>query len=85
VSTPDAESGGGAVCPVVLHGDPLSDRKSTFQAHTAQVKTIEQVNQLLASNSKVCIKGGGGSIPLYIEPPPTSPSAEIITTLRFDS
>ena len=50
MSTPTAtgaESGGGdAVCPaVVLHGEPLTDRKSTFQAHAAQVKTTEQVSQ----------------------------------------
>ena len=49
VSTPTvtgAESGGGgAVCPaVVLHGEPLTDRKSTFQAHAAQVNTTEQVS-----------------------------------------
>ena len=50
VSTPTAtgaeSGGGGAVCPaVVLHGDPLTDRKSTFQAHAAKVKTTEQVSQ----------------------------------------
>jgi hypothetical protein len=36
---------GGAVCPVVLHRDPLTDRKSTFQAHAVQVNTTEQVSQ----------------------------------------
>ena len=30
-----AESRGAPVCPVILHGDPLSDRKITFQAHGA--------------------------------------------------
>ena len=50
MSTPTAtgaeSGGGGAVCPaVVLHGEPLTDRKSTFQAHAAQVKTTEQVSQ----------------------------------------
>lgn len=32
------------VCPLILHGDPLTDRKSTFQAHVAQVYTTDQVN-----------------------------------------
>ena len=50
VSTPTAtgaeSGGGGAVRPaVVLHGEPLTDRKSTFQAHAAQVNTTEQVSQ----------------------------------------
>ena len=54
MSTPTAtgaeSGGGGAVCPaVVLHGEPLTDRKSTFQAHAAQVKTTEQVSQQLSS------------------------------------
>ena len=49
MSTPTAtgaeSGGGGAVCPaVVIHGEPLTDRKSTFQAHAAQVKTTEQVS-----------------------------------------
>ena len=41
-----AESRGAAVCPVILHGDPLTDRKSTFQAHGAEVKTTEEVSEL---------------------------------------
>ena len=32
------------VCPQILHGDPLTDRKSTFQAHGAEVKTPEEVS-----------------------------------------
>ena len=47
MATPAAESGAAAVCPVILHGDPLTDRKSTFQAHGAQVNTTEQVSQPL--------------------------------------
>ena len=34
------------VCPLVLHGDPLTDRKSTFQAHVAQVHTTNQVSYI---------------------------------------
>ena len=45
--TPATESRGTAVCPVILHGDPLTDRKSTFQAHGAEVKTTEEVSELL--------------------------------------
>ena len=41
-----AESRGAAVCPVILHGDPLTDRKSTFLAHGAEVKTTEKVSEL---------------------------------------
>ena len=31
------------VCPAILHGEPLTDRKSTFQAHVAMVTTTQEV------------------------------------------
>ena len=31
------------VCPAILHGEPLTDRKSTFQAHVAMVTTVQEV------------------------------------------
>jgi len=30
-------------CPVIHHGEPLTDRKSTFQAHVAEVTSVDQV------------------------------------------
>ena len=30
-------------CPTILHGEPLTDRKSTFQAHVAEVETGDEV------------------------------------------
>lgn len=30
-------------CPTILHGEPLTDRKSTFQAHVAEVATVDEV------------------------------------------
>lgn len=30
-------------CPEILHGEPYTDRKSTFQAHLAHVVTSDQV------------------------------------------
>lgn len=30
--------------PAIIHGEPLTDRKSTFQAHAAQVTTTEEVS-----------------------------------------
>ena len=36
------------VCPLILHGNPLTDRKSTFQAHLAQVHTTEEVSDKTA-------------------------------------
>jgi len=30
-------------CPSILHGEPLTDRKSTFQAHVAEVATVDEV------------------------------------------
>ena len=32
------------VCPPIHHGDPLTDRKSTFQAHAAEVNTTDEVS-----------------------------------------
>ena len=33
--------------PQIIHGEPFTDRKSTFQAHLAHVVTQEQVKQVL--------------------------------------
>ena len=30
----------------VVHGEPLTDRKSTFQAHVAEVHSVEEVSNL---------------------------------------
>lgn len=35
------------LCPVIHHGEPLTDRKSTFQAHVAEVTTVDQVSIVL--------------------------------------
>ena len=32
-----------ALCPDIFHGEPLIDRKSTFQAHVAAVESKEEV------------------------------------------
>lgn len=43
-------------CPVIHHGEPLTDRKSTFQAHAAEVTIVEQVSIVLRelkSNRKI--------------------------------
>ena len=43
-------------CPVIHHGEPLTDRKSTFQAHVAEVTTVDQISivlQELKSNKKI--------------------------------
>lgn len=43
-------------CPVIHHGEPLTDRKSTFQAHVAEVMTVDQVSVVLCelkSNRKI--------------------------------
>ena len=43
-------------CPAIHHGEPLTDRKSTFQAHAAEVTTVEQVGIVLRelkSNRKI--------------------------------
>ncbi|KAJ1609308.1 ximpact-like protein [Cryptosporidium canis] len=40
----------------ILHGEPIVDRKSVFQAHTCKVETIEQVGKVikwLLSNPKI--------------------------------
>ena len=34
-------------CPDILHGEPLTDRKSTFQAHVAAVRTKQEVRELV--------------------------------------
>ena len=43
-------------CPEVIHGEPLTDRRSAFQAHLAKVSSVQQVKQIvevLKSNKKV--------------------------------
>ena len=30
-------------CPDIMHGEPLTDRKSTFQAHVAEVTSKQEV------------------------------------------
>lgn len=40
----------------ILHGDPVTDRRSAFQAHAARVTSIEEVNRVvdtLKSNKKI--------------------------------
>lgn len=39
-------------CPEILHGEPFTDRKSTFQAHLAHVITSDQVKQVLEELKK---------------------------------
>lgn len=39
-------------CPEILHGEPFTDRKSTFQAHLAHVVTADQVKQVLEELKK---------------------------------
>lgn len=49
----NSESGS---CPEILHGEPFTDRKSTFQAHLAHVVTSDQVKQVteeLKKNRKI--------------------------------
>ena len=44
------------LCPVIYHGEPLTDRKSTFQAHVAEVTSVDQaalVVQELKTNRKI--------------------------------
>ncbi|XP_013381455.1 protein IMPACT-like [Lingula anatina] len=43
-------------CPVIHHGDPVKDRKSTFQAHLAAVNSEEEVQlvmEKLLENKKI--------------------------------
>ena len=35
--------GGETRCPVIVHGEPLTDRKSTFQAHAAVINRRQEV------------------------------------------
>ncbi len=37
------ESRGVVKCPAIVHGEPLTDRKSTFQAHAAAVTSVAEV------------------------------------------
>ena len=34
-------------CPTILHGEPLTDRKSTFQAHAAAVTAVQEVSCMI--------------------------------------
>ena len=38
------------VCPSIVHGEPFTDRKSTFQAHAAQVQTTNEVNHRIIAD-----------------------------------
>ncbi|XP_064399070.1 protein IMPACT-A-like isoform X2 [Halichondria panicea] len=37
-----------AQCPDILHGQPLTDRKSTFQAHLARVSSTDELETVIA-------------------------------------
>lgn len=53
---PVHKTGATELCPVIHHGEPLTDRKSTFQAHVAEVTAVEQVSIVLRelkSNRKI--------------------------------
>lgn len=39
-------------CPEILHGEPFTDRKSTFQAHLAHIVTSDQAKQVLEELKK---------------------------------
>jgi len=34
-------------CPMIYHGEPLTDRKSTFQAHVAEVTSVDRVTMVI--------------------------------------
>lgn len=40
------------LCPEIVHGEPFTDRKSTFQAHLAHVVTLDQVKRVLQELKK---------------------------------
>ena len=47
-------------CPDISHGEPFTDRKSTFQAHFAQIDTVDQVKLVIDAlklNRKVANAG----------------------------
>ena len=51
---PQTESGAGAGaaavrCPEVIHGQPLTEKKSTFQSHVAVVSSVEEVQLVCRS------------------------------------
>ena len=37
------------ICPQIFHGDPVTERKSTFQAHIATVKDVDEVKKVMSS------------------------------------
>ena len=43
ITLPSFISDTGGSTPEILHGEPLTDRKSTFQAHIATVHSVEEV------------------------------------------
>ena len=47
------------VCPLIVHGEPLTDRKSTFQAHAAEVQTTDDVSDIIHCPSSVYDIGHG--------------------------
>ena len=42
-------------CPVITHGESLTDRKSTFQAHAAVVSSKEEVGHSMCVCVCVCV------------------------------
>ncbi len=42
------------LCPTIIHGEPLTDRKSTFQAHVAAVTCVAEVRELVCVCVCVC-------------------------------
>ncbi|CAD5117633.1 DgyrCDS6387 [Dimorphilus gyrociliatus] len=43
-------------CPEIFHGEPFTERKSTFQAHIAEIRDVHQVSlvvQTLRQNKKI--------------------------------
>lgn len=43
-------------CPDIVHGEPLTDRKSTFQAHAAAVTTKQEVWKFTDSFVFTCMR-----------------------------
>ena len=42
-------------CPVITHGESLTDRKSTFQAHAAVISSKEEVGHSMCVCVCVCV------------------------------
>ena len=43
-SSPSIQDGGSSL--EIIHGEPLTDRKSTFQAHIAHVNSVDEVREI---------------------------------------